>query len=84
MPFPGDYEQAVIYSILNEEPEFSEEIPANLQQLLPKALAKDPQERYQNVGEVLAYLESFDTAQTSGVAKSVGANGHSPFSCHSE
>ncbi|TDI90652.1 MAG: protein kinase, partial [Caldithrix sp.] len=79
MPFPGDYEQAVIYSILNEEPEFSEEIPANLQQLLLKALAKDPQERYQNVGEVLADLESFDTAQTSGVAKSVGANGHSPL-----
>ncbi|TDI96514.1 MAG: hypothetical protein E2O76_11610 [Caldithrix sp.] len=79
MPFPGDYEQAVIYSILNEEPEFSEEIPANLQQLLLKALAKNPQERYQNVGEVLADLESFDTAQTSGVAKPVGANGHSPL-----
>ncbi len=73
MPFPGDYEQAVIYAILNEEPEFSEEIPANLQLLLPKALAKDPQERYQNVGEVLADLERFDRAQTSGVAKPVGA-----------
>ena len=73
MPFPGDYEQAVIYAILHEEPEFSEEIPPNLQQLLPKALAKDPQERYQNVGEVLADLESFDTGQTSGVATPVGA-----------
>ena len=73
MPFPGDYEQAVIYAILNEEPEFSEQIPANLQLLLPKALAKDPQERYQNVGEVLADLERFDRAQTSGVAKPIGA-----------
>ena len=63
----------MIYAILNEEPEFSEEIPANLQQLLPKALAKNPRERYQNVGEVLAHLESFDTTQTSGVAKPVGA-----------
>ena len=72
LPFPGDYEQAVIYSILNEEPEFPDGIPGNLQQILQKALAKDLNNRYQNIGEVLADLESFDTAQTSGVAKPAG------------
>ncbi len=73
MPFPGDYEQAVIYSILNEEPEFPEEISANLQQILQKALSKDLNDRYQNIGEVLANLESSAAGQTSGVAKPVGA-----------
>ena len=72
LPFPGDYEQAVIYSILNEEPEFPDGIPGNLQQILQKALAKDLNNRYQNIREVLADLESFDTAQTSGVAKPAG------------
>ena len=79
MPFPGDYEQAVIYSILNEEPEFPEEISANLQQILQKALSKDLNDRYQNIGEVLANLESSDAGKTSGVAKSLGANRHSPL-----
>ena len=69
MPFPGDYEQAVIYSILNEEPEIIEEIPANMQQILQKALAKDRNERYQNVGELLTDLESSDAGQTSSVTK---------------
>ena len=73
MPFPGDYEQAVIYSILNEEPEFPEEISANLQQILQKTLSKDLNDRYQNIGEVLANLESSAAGQTSGVAKPVGA-----------
>ncbi len=73
MPFQGDYEQAVIYAILNEEPDFPEEIPANLQPILQKALAKDLNERYQKVGEVLADLKSSDAEQTSVVSKPVGA-----------
>jgi len=77
--FPGDYEQAVIYAILNEEPDFPEEISGKLQQILQKTLAKDLNDRYQNVGEVLTNLESSDAGQTSWVAKSVGANGHSPL-----
>jgi len=73
LPFGGDYEQAVIYAILNEEPEFPEEIPANLRPILQKALAKDVSERYQDVGEVLADLESSGSGEPSVDIKSVGA-----------
>ena len=44
MPFKGDYEQAVIYSILNEEPEqvsrFNDNLPAKINQIVKKALKK--------------------------------------------
>jgi len=64
LPFKGDYEHAVIYSILNEEPEFPEEIPENMQQILQQALAKDLKERYQNVEEVQADLKTLTGFQT--------------------
>ena len=71
LPFRGEYEQAVIYAILNEEPEYSEEIPANLQPVLQKALAKDADERYQDMEQVLAELKSFDAGQASAASKPV-------------
>ncbi len=53
LPFKGDYEQAVIYTIINEEPESLLEIkpqyPAALDQIIKKALEKKPQYRYQNI-----------------------------------
>ena len=39
-PFPGDYEQAVLYAILNEEPDYPDDLPPNLKPILEKALAK--------------------------------------------
>jgi Tol biopolymer transport system component/predicted Ser/Thr protein kinase len=71
MPFPGDYEQAVIYSILNEEPEFPEDIQENLKQIVQKAMAKNLNERYQNIGEVLVDFEALGAEQSAAV-KSVG------------
>ncbi len=83
LPFPGDYEQAVMYSILNEEPEQPEEAPANLQQVLRKAFAKDRNERYQNVAEVLSELRSQTGPETLSGVKSTKtparANSHSPM-----
>jgi serine/threonine protein kinase/tetratricopeptide (TPR) repeat protein len=55
-PFQGEYEQAVIYSILNETPEpvtgLRTGIPMALEQLVGKALSKKPDERYQHVDEI--------------------------------
>jgi serine/threonine protein kinase/Tfp pilus assembly protein PilF len=52
-PFRGEYEQAVIYSIINQEPEplskFRENISAGLEQIITKALSKNPTDRYQTV-----------------------------------
>ncbi|NGP74997.1 protein kinase [Balneolaceae bacterium YR4-1] len=52
-PFFSEYPQAVIYSILNEEPDRIEEInpdlPAGLSTIIHKALEKDPDKRYREV-----------------------------------
>ena len=57
LPFKGDYEQAVIYSILNEEPEYPDQIPEPIKALLQKALAKNPDDRFDNTQDLLAALK---------------------------
>ena len=60
LPFKGDFENAVIYSILNAEPEpmtaLRTGVPMELEQIAQKAMAKDPSERYQHADEMLVDL----------------------------
>jgi TolB-like protein/Tfp pilus assembly protein PilF len=60
MPFKGDYDQAVIYSIINEEPEpitgLRTGIPIKLERIINKALSKNPSDRYQHVDELIVDL----------------------------
>jgi len=58
LPFKGDYEQAVIYSIMNEEPEPIPGMDTECERILNKALAKNLEERYQNVEDVINDLKS--------------------------
>ena len=58
LPFKGEYEQAVVYGIINDEPEISN-IPEELKYILSKTLAKSPSDRYQNVKEMLNDLKTF-------------------------
>ncbi|HSP87179.1 MAG TPA: serine/threonine-protein kinase, partial [Ignavibacteriaceae bacterium] len=55
-PFKGDYDQAVIYSILNEEPEYPGNISSELNSIINKALSKELKSRYQNISEMLSDL----------------------------
>jgi len=61
-PFKGDYEQAVMYSIMNEEPEYITkvrgEVPGQIERILEKALAKNPEKRFQTMEEMLEELTS--------------------------
>ena len=70
-PFRGDYEQAVIYSILNEDPspvtESGRDIPVSLQELLEKTLEKDPSKRYGSAGDLKTTLNALATGPTAGV-----------------
>jgi len=63
LPFKGEYEQALIYTILNEEPlpvtVLNEDVPAELEQIVHKCLAKDPQERYQTIDDLLVDFKGF-------------------------
>jgi len=65
LPFGGDYEQAVMYAIMNEEPEVPSEIPANLKSILGKALKKDAAKRYQHVDELLSDLQLAEKGEVS-------------------
>ena len=60
LPFTGDYEQGIIYAILNQTPEplarYKTGLPAGLQHIVNKALAKDKRERYQHADELVADL----------------------------
>jgi serine/threonine protein kinase/Tfp pilus assembly protein PilF len=62
LPFRGEHEQAVVYSILKEKPEpitsIKADIPAEIEQIVSKALEKDPDKRYQQVEELLDDLKS--------------------------
>jgi TolB-like protein/Flp pilus assembly protein TadD len=56
LPFEGDYEQAVVYSILQEDPEpvtaLRTGFPVVFEAIVNKCLAKDTQDRYQHVSEL--------------------------------
>jgi len=60
LPFKGEYEQAVLYSIMNEEPEpltaLRTAVPMELERIVNKILAKDPSERYQHADDLMVDL----------------------------
>jgi TolB-like protein/Tfp pilus assembly protein PilF/predicted Ser/Thr protein kinase len=62
LPFKGEHDQAVIYSILKEQPkpvsELRTDIPPSLGQVVSKALEKNPDKRYQQIDELLDDLKS--------------------------
>ncbi len=62
LPFKGDYDQAVVYSIVNEEAEpvtgVRTGVPIELERIINKAMAKNSEERYQHVDEILVDLRA--------------------------
>ncbi len=68
LPFRGEYEQAMMYSILNEEPvpltALRSNVPMDLERVVAKMLAKNPAERYQHVDELPVDLKSIDLSAT--------------------
>ncbi len=73
LPFKGDYEQAVVYSIVNEDPEpmtaLRTGVPMELERIANKAMAKNPAERYQNANDMLIDLRSVAKELESGATK---------------
>jgi len=77
LPFRGDYEQAVLYSILNEPPEpitaLRSGLPMELERIVKKCLAKRPDERYQSMDELLAELRALQRSIESGTDRQLPA-----------
>ncbi|OVE78987.1 hypothetical protein BVY01_03900, partial [bacterium I07] len=57
VPFKGEYEQAVVYSILNEDVKALKGLPANMrtqfQKIIDNTLAKNKNQRYQSVSLII-------------------------------
>ncbi len=89
LPFRGEHQAAILYSLVNEDPlplsRFHENISQELQRIVSKALAKDKEDRYQHADEMLADLKrerkSMEYARTGYVVQqpsSITAEGSHP------
>ena len=68
--FRGHYDQATVYSILNEQPEpmtgLRTGVPMELEWIAGKCLAKDSNSRYQNAGDLVVDLRNLQDKLKSG------------------
>ncbi|MFO7527007.1 MAG: protein kinase [Ignavibacteriaceae bacterium] len=66
-PFINDYEQAVLYGILNEDPEpitsLRSGVPMELERIIFKALSKNPEDRYQHIEEMIVDLRNINVTE---------------------
>ena len=70
LPFQGHYDQAIVYSILHEEPQaltaLRARVPMELEWIVEKCLAKSPGDRYQDGRELVVDLEMLQRRAASG------------------
>ncbi|MFV1981169.1 MAG: protein kinase, partial [Rhodothermia bacterium] len=68
LPFGAAYEQAVVYSILNEDPEpltaLRTGVPMELERIVMKCLMKDAKLRYQHCDDLVADLAAIQLGHT--------------------
>ena len=73
-PFPGEYEQAVVYEILNQDLEpltaLRTGVPMELERIAIKCLMKDRDRRYQHADDLIADLSGVDLAATTTIHSS--------------
>lgn len=66
LPFAAEHEQAAIYSILNREPDplsaQRADVPVELDRIVSRALAKNKEERYQHVEDIIVDLRKLQFA----------------------
>jgi len=71
-PFEAESITTVIYKIINEEPpslnEVKKGLPAGFEKIIGKALAKDPNDRYQDCNQLAADLRNLDRLSDKTIA----------------
>jgi len=70
LPFRGDYEQALVYQIMNDAPEpitsLRTGVPMELERIVTKCLEKNRDERYQTAADIIADLRHLQRAVGTG------------------
>jgi serine/threonine-protein kinase len=60
MPFRGEHEAAMMYTIMNEAPEpvskYSPDVSPDVERIIERALEKDPADRYQHIDDLVSEL----------------------------
>ena len=60
LPFDAEYDAAIIYAIVHDNPEplarYKADVPDNLQRIVDKTLDKNPETRYQSLSDLLVDL----------------------------
>ena len=74
-PFEADYEQAIAYGVMNEEPEpltaIRSGLHPELDRLVTKLLAKNAEDRFQHMDDVLADLRAVSRSHGAGESQTV-------------
>jgi Tol biopolymer transport system component/predicted Ser/Thr protein kinase len=75
LPFHGEHEAAMMYSIVNEDPEsvlrYRPDLSAELDRIIHRALEKDPEDRYQSAADMVSELRKVLKQTTKVVRTSV-------------
>jgi eukaryotic-like serine/threonine-protein kinase len=74
-PFKGEHEAAMMYSLMNENPEplarYKTDVPTELQHIIDKSLAKERGERYQHIDEMVADMRRMQHSITGNITSIV-------------
>ena len=66
LPFQGEREASILYSVVHEEPkslkEIKRDLPPELQQIINRALKKKPESRYASAAEMINDLKKYQDA----------------------
>jgi serine/threonine-protein kinase len=69
LPFPGERPEAVLYSVVHEEPEplgaLRHDVPPELEAIVDRCLKKDPDKRFASAAELVSALEQLGLARMS-------------------
>jgi tetratricopeptide (TPR) repeat protein/tRNA A-37 threonylcarbamoyl transferase component Bud32 len=82
LPFGGDYESAIIYSILNETPappsSLREGVPEELDRIISRALAKRPEDRYGSADDLRDDLVQLRNTIDPNISRAAGFGAEQP------
>jgi serine/threonine protein kinase/uncharacterized protein YutD len=72
-PFQADYEQAIVYLILNQDPEdvreYRANVPEGLADILEKSMAKEREDRYEDLASMIEDLRKVSSQSEIEVSK---------------